>query len=338
MRRLFFLAVILLSGCFVDAFAPADDGGGGAGEGASGAGASGAGGTDPTGGAPTGGAAPTETICDDGVDQDDDGLFDCDDPDCSVSSACPGGWQVVTVEVVSHDDPSSAPCDGPTELRFSTPNTPDCTPCGCTTTATCTSPTIACWFSNNTCTGQPNHVTAMATGCSPGNLAGIPGGVNPSGSCQLTAPSILATECVDSGSSVGTEDAVAEDVHVCANVPANVPTGERCLRRAGEHTCPAGYTNERTIFADYVDDRSCACDCTSTCAGGSYIANDNVGCVSNNNPGVSVLGTACTLTPSLWDSGDGTLTPIPGVATSTCAITETGAVTPMDVATLCCPG
>jgi hypothetical protein len=337
MRRLFFLALLPLSACFVDAFAPTDDGGGGVGEGAgaTGAGASGAGGTGPTGGGPTGGA-PTETICDDGLDQDGDGDIDCDDADCDLSAACPGEWQVVTAEVVGHSDPSTAPCDSPTELLFSTPNDGDCSPCGCTNAAVCTSPTVQCWFTNNTCSGASSHTTTMATACSPGNLPGIPSGTNSVGSCRLTGPSVLASECVDSGSTPSTA-AVAEDVYICTNFPLSAPRDQRCLLQAGEHACPAEFPKARTLFSGYDDTRNCSCDCTSTCAGGGYVANDNVNCMSSPHPPVSIQSADCTQTPNLWDFNDGTLQPLPGTATSSCAITETGEVTPIGIETLCCP-
>ena len=32
-----------------------------------------------------------ESICDDGLDNDADGMLDCDDPDCSGDAACTGG-------------------------------------------------------------------------------------------------------------------------------------------------------------------------------------------------------------------------------------------------------
>jgi len=32
-----------------------------------------------------------EAECDDGVDNDLDGLYDCDDPDCAGVAGCPGG-------------------------------------------------------------------------------------------------------------------------------------------------------------------------------------------------------------------------------------------------------
>jgi hypothetical protein len=336
MLRAVSAAFLLLSACFVDAFAPPGEGAGGVGEGATGAGASGTGGAGATGGDGTGGAA-TETICDDNVDQDEDGDVDCDDADCDLSAACPGDWQVVAVEVVPHGTPASAPCDSPTVLRFSKPSSSGyCSPCGCTTPATCTSPTIQCWFSNTSCSGPASNTTPMASGCTVGNLAGIPAQGNGSGACRLTAPATVATECTDSGSDV-TSAGVAEDVHVCTNVPATVPEDKRCLRQAGEVACPTGFSNARTIFEDYVDTRSCSCDCESTCSGGGYVAYDNTSCTTVYDPPVSVLSTACTPTPNLWDYLDGSLLPILGTPDSVCAITETGVVSPTGVETLCCP-
>jgi hypothetical protein len=32
-----------------------------------------------------------EAVCDDGEDNDLDGLYDCDDPDCAGVAGCPGG-------------------------------------------------------------------------------------------------------------------------------------------------------------------------------------------------------------------------------------------------------
>ena len=44
---------------------------------------------------------PPEEICDNGADDDEDGLVDCDDPDCAAEAAC----QVVKGPVFNRGDP-----------------------------------------------------------------------------------------------------------------------------------------------------------------------------------------------------------------------------------------
>jgi hypothetical protein len=328
-------ALLALSGCFVDAFALRDEGGGGSDVETGGA-AAGAAGAGATGGA--GGSSGIESICDDGIDDDDDGAIDCADADCSRSLGCPpAGWQVVSVEVTGHGDGPSAPCDQTTEMRLSTPNPPMCTPCSCTNTPACSSPTVSCWFDNDTCDGVPDHTTVMATSCSASNLPNIPNGVNALGSCRLTAPSTLITECTDSGSDVSTA-AVAEDIHLCGDPPLDYPPEKLCVRQLGDVPCPSGWPNRRTMFASYDDTRNCTCNCNSTCSGGGYVAADNSGCLSNNNPAVSIVGMDCTVTPNLWDFGDGTLQPLAGTPTPSCVPEESGTVAPIGTETLCCGG
>ncbi len=56
----------------------------------------------------TGAAAPTtETVCDDGLDDEGDGLIDCDDPDCASAVACAGEC-VAGLELFCGDSDSHA--------------------------------------------------------------------------------------------------------------------------------------------------------------------------------------------------------------------------------------
>jgi lysophospholipase L1-like esterase len=50
------------------------------------------------------GIPETETVCDDGIDNDGDGLTDCADPDCSASGACSGSTTLVSASFSSSSD------------------------------------------------------------------------------------------------------------------------------------------------------------------------------------------------------------------------------------------
>jgi len=58
-------------------------------------------------------AAPTETSCTDGVDNDDDGLVDCADPDCACDPACAPPTETSCSDGVDNDCDGLVDCDDP---------------------------------------------------------------------------------------------------------------------------------------------------------------------------------------------------------------------------------
>jgi len=328
-----------------DGGAPNGDGGGGGG------GDSSAG----DGGVVTQGPCSTTKgpeICDDGIDNDCNGLTDCSDPACLVGYECsptiPAGWTPVAYN--SGSPSASCPSGYPTAVdvkRAPSSNTCSCTcsptngSCGAGSVSFTPGSMFAC---NASAVSLPALDGACGTPPSPISVGGL-------AQVKITPPA-SPTSC---SGTPGTTLPPMEDRRYCAGptragigctksgacVPRTSGSYDGCIMKDGVQTCPSGYSNTRRVGTAPTDTRACGGSCTcspsscggklelyssANCSGGKALehsANDK--CESGGN----VLGVTGNSYKYVAGSGNGcsatTLTPI------------TGSITFGSEKTICCP-
>ena len=159
-------------------------------------------------------------------------------------------------------------------------------------------------------------------------------GCTPQAEVERPAPTWGSTLrlCVGSG-----DQASCEDGAVC--VPQAGNDGRLCVRRSGNHECPAEYPEELAAFAGHEDTRDCSCACgeplavTCTAIVDFY---DELDCSGGE------LATLQTGDPNCADGDSATharsRTPVTagGECTPTGPGEPTGSVSPSDPVTICC--
>jgi hypothetical protein len=286
-------------------------GGGGAGaHGATGGGGSGAG---PTGG---GGSAPVEN-CLNGIDDDGNGLTDCDDSACSTYACVPSasGNEGYAVLVGAPGD-----CTAPTSAASW--NT--CS-CGCTPNAgTCN--VTAYTHGDAACN---NYITTLSTGmCA--NI--LPDGVRwLSAVTGLSAAAVClpAADHVPAPVSACTLTEVGRCAGNAICVPPVFAGAKQCVVMPLGSPCPSPYTVGQTAF---LGGTQCTCGCTdsgSTCdppAVDVYFGDDYCG----NAPQHVPLPDPCNALPSASSLS------IPSVAASTTCFMSEAVTGGTPDKTLCC--
>jgi hypothetical protein len=272
-------------------------GGGGAGatgnstsSGGGATGGAGGGGSPPTGGGGAGaiggggtGGAPGETDCMDGVDDDDNGLTDCEDPHC-------GAFECVPAYV--------APAQAPFDYSFPVgANDPYPAPSVPASRDACQSLGCGCQSQPGTCDPWADvydgdacgvYVSTKGPGCYNPNFPypdrSFIGGAQPngSGSClgglpQFSPTPWRACNVAQPGYCPGAE--------VC--VPRNAAATAQCILQQGQVTCADPYSSSTTLYDPALSACSCYCSVTSEdcspptmtvyhdqagCAGGSTTA------------------------------------------------------------------
>jgi hypothetical protein len=286
-------------------------GGGGAGaHGATGGGGSGAG---PTGG---GGSAPVEN-CLNGIDDDGNGLTDCDDSACSTYACVPSasGMDAYAVLVGAPGD-----CTAPTSAASW--NT--CS-CGCTPNAGACNVTVEA-YRDASC---DIHIGTVSTGgCGdimPDGVVWLSGSTAPSSqaSCSPAADHVPAPVNACTLTDVGRCTGNA----IC--VPPVFAGAKQCVVMPVGSPCPAPYTVGQTAF---LGGTTCTCDCAnsgSTCdppAVDVYFGSNGCG----NAPQAVPLPGPCTALPSA-----GSLS-VPSVAATTACFMSDAVTGGTPDKTLCC--
>jgi hypothetical protein len=312
--------------------------------------------------------------CENGVDDDGDGLVDCADPDCAPGWECvdtpPEGWDgPLRIRDVAHGDPAAgcAGDDAPKGYGLGDAGGAACTPCSCGDLkgAACDPARVECDYGVEGCDGgtRDDLTAAAEKGPCLGNLGAQPG----YSSCHVTAGPTVSAQggCLpDGGAPIPSPpvprriDACATAAHeggcgpgrACARKPSKgYAEAGVCVRHPGEvPTCPASFAaDRRVVWQDVTDDRGCdACSCApsgTTCTPGSYTLYPCAGCASDPKcagfPGVPLLAGQCTTTTAFivqdWSVAVTPPTPVPGACTPSGGA-PTGSVRAENQVTFCC--
>jgi hypothetical protein len=291
-------------------------GGSGATAGAGGTGGSGGSGAGKDAGADAGAGgqagAAIESSCLNGVDDDANGLKDCEDPACQNDYECvaapPTGWKqhaFVSGGAFDPGAPKPACPDGSTSIRFfEGPNeAPTCSPCACASAqgGHCT-PALSCENDHGSCDGTaPSPVPPVSPGCHAYGPV-----LNVTISCKMAPPILDAPgSCMASGGAVTNTPFKGQD-QVCAIAQTGYcPQGRVCVpKRAGTwqlsrlcvakgtagETCPStGWTSQIVAYGSYTDSRGCVgCQCSAPAGAGCAQAPYTIwACSQNCQPGAS---------------------------------------------------
>lgn len=286
----------------------------------------------------------------------DCGSFECTDP-------APGGWEGyyrINTKAYPNMAPSMCPDGLPPSPFFDTPSPGGCTACTCGAwgNAACAPPTLQCYTNANNCMGnQLIDLTGLTADGACFNVPNIP--MNPARSCTLTALASVkdSGSCPPSGGALMFPEPWANQDDVCGQpigggsgcaggqvcVPSGAGdySGPVCIRKMGQHACPAGFPTKIEAATGENDDRACnACQCGVsgvTCTGGGYTVHDQDNCGGSN---VAVNAMACVVVTNQLDGDTGAISgTTPAPANGTCAPSggeASGSVMPQGVVTFCC--
>ncbi len=328
-----------------------------------------------TGDAGRDGCATAVENCENGVDDNCDGLVDCADPMCAafecVASA-PSGWngyfRVATGTAPS--TPAPCPAGGAATTLYEGPAGPaECTGCGCDPVAgaACSPASIECAAGSTTCGGNGvngvDWTSSLDNGACdmPTNLLGT----STSLSCEISRPvAVSATgTCTPTGGELVATPPFATQVDVCGAAMAGgggcasgnvcVPksgapySSSVCVERGGATSCPSGWATGYETYTGASDTRGCsACACggpNTTCSAGSYTFFDLDQCMGDGTDGttapITVATSTCTDVSVLLDQGSwsarATL-PTPSGTCSPSGGSPYGSVSPAGQMTICC--
>jgi hypothetical protein len=300
-----------------------------------------------------------ESDCLDGLDNNGDGLTDCQDPTCSDRAACVPGAPM--------GDTAGVFASGACPLNFKNAivenqglNAPACDGCYCRASTACS---ITVYFDTTSCmpSGTTVGVTSTATSDGQGGTVGCSTVAAQSPpSIDVSAASHVSTTCAAVGSpAVPAKSwtltrnfcAAERSSHTCGAsgtcVAKPQPGAAICLRIPGAGAmCPEGYTGGTvsTWYGDASDNRTCTnCGCGSALSNGdcnyysqSVLTDSTASCPIGAGTSGSQVG-YCSGTIA---------TPIGAVQYTpyvswgnvcNLSYTSSGAATPISPATICCP-
>lgn len=229
----------------------------------------------------TAGGGPED--CLNGVDDNDNGLIDCQDVGCQVDYECvpapPSGWD--GIGWLTSKSAAECPDEMPTSQVLYDPEDLNALPATCS--CSCGSPNgvqcqsaLSC-YNDQQCGQTLVYQSLVSTSCQQFSL------FPPNWSCTTSALSVTGGSCpagpvTDSVPTLtwpsDTSACLRETPGVCdggeACIP-RLPSGAvgPCIARAGDHPCPSGYS-DKTIRYDgsYTDTRGCGpCQCSAPTGG-----------------------------------------------------------------------
>ncbi len=307
-----------------------------------------------------GGCAPCSEVCTNGLDDDGNGLTDCEDPLCG-SYACvpeaPDGWDGPAWLHVGTEDPF---CEagrlvvdgGVGPLSFSEA---DCSACSCSdaTGATCPLPTVEL-FDSTSCSGAPFATEVPVNNCTmvddpvEFDSARVVPSSPQGGSCaasggtpDLELPS-WASHGVVCRADVAQAGAGCGGTSVCLAKPPSPYLGRFCFHRLGDVPCPNGSDTRHVVFGGWSDTRGCnSCQCSDpagACADGTMRVFGNGFCSLGSNT-VPMDGSCTQLSggqffTSILYQGGGQPS---WVSCAPSGGDPTGTVAATDPMTVCCP-
>lgn len=316
------------------------------------------------------GGIPGTEDCTNGVDDNGNGLVDCEDPECTVGFACtapvPTGWAgPVAFYSGSAAPPSCSGSGGFPTLAADGGNGVSASPAICSACSCSTAQGVVCpvaqitLFSNSTCNGTGGTLTLPADVCqSYVSLSEIRSirwtSSNPAGgSCNPGAPSppvLPEPVWAQRGRACGgATQGGGCGGGACVARPSAPFKALACIGRVGDHTCPAGFPTKSQFSAGVNDTRDCSgCTCgapSGASCSGSLTLGSNATCSADvatlNAPGqcASVGPDPSPPTPPYLESRSARYNQGPA-STATCAPgggQPTGGVTAGTTVTICCP-
>lgn len=312
----------------------------------------------------TGGSKGYED-CLDGIDNNDDGLIDCQDPACQPGYECvpeaPADMDLARFALRSFpSDP--LPCDDGNGAQsvMNDPGGPaTCTSCSCAAAQNlgCAAPVLSCYKDTTSCGGSVDFTSNQDdNNCHnfPGSLFGAL-----DDSCIRSVPSQPKGDCPASGGVPSLPPAwntqrdlcrLTEQGGGCANgqVCVTKAVGDFdariCAVREGETGCPSQWSPVAVGYLSTLDDRGCdACTCSApqglSCTPGDVDVYDSDNC----NDFDQTIGANCSETSGAIDllSGSYRLNPgqVSGQGTCTAGGGQpSGSVTGEKPVTICCRG
>jgi hypothetical protein len=286
-------------------------------------------------------AQPPPERCEDGLDNDGDGLIDCQDPDCQPDYECvaeaPVGFSLAFVG--DGVQPSCPGGQAPQQLSHQEAPTCDLSGCSCGTpggscSVDATVYTTACMG------GTATHVTMVPSMC----YAGFPQSL--SGTFSLSSSNVTC----NAGGVAGTTAAPpATQLSLCAVAGGGgCGAGQVCARRPpagfadicavtlGAQRCPADRPQQLTAGDSFNDLRACTCGCSSA----SSCANTQVNLYGNASCSGGGAETATPMAKCGTFSGSAASMRLRNAAPTPCqpSAVLSGVYTVVNQQTICCPG
>lgn len=232
---------------------------------------------------------PSQENCQNGEDDNDDGLRDCEDPACAAYRCVPrspAGWSEPFVLVTGN-------AEGPPECPRSRPHVvvsglhqgleaapAECS-CECTTSAACR--VALAFYDDATCWNVPWELTgseALTSGVCEVvyfEREGTEGAVaiwpemsaerrtEENTACSMTSPELSPPGWTLDAIGCGQEVTSALGCNDGTCVPRD-PDVRYCVSQQGNQSCPAGFTDKQLMHTDFIDDRACGeCECEFEC-------------------------------------------------------------------------
>jgi hypothetical protein len=310
--------------------------------------------------------ASAPEICDDGVDDNCNGLVDCADPSCAsqgfaCAPAAPAGWKLVAYAAAGRPPcpsgwGSTAPLvEGPDGGGGSCP----CT-CGSAAANPCTQGQLTLSMGGDlgcNCGNVQNMTMQSDGGCDPiGRTIGAPCALSTWSKGSVSTPPPAQVECAQSAVLPAlTYAAQGETCVPLGAAGAGCASGGACLPSTGatpscvEHdgivtSCPAGFATLHVAYApsDVHDERACAsCACkttTTSCSKGTLTLYDDSACAK---PAVTIAADGNCNGYSGDPSSAAYFVYSAAPDTTACAGTATttvdGGVVAKNPLTICCP-
>ena len=285
--------------------------------------AGGAGGVSPSSST---GCVPSPEVCDDGIDNNCDGLTDCADPQCTGSptgrecvESAPTGWSIVTFAPA----PATTCPSGYNSPAVVAPAPasagPTCTcTCGAPSVNPCTQGTLTLQMGQMACGGN-TYTTGVTGGCdtlaagAKVTIAYTTGNAQPLTAKQVTCGGAgvpPAAQPATGGVTCSPASSVAGGCQSGSACLPKIMAASRCIQRPGDMACPPGpFSNRKVVGAvgDVMDNRTCgACSCTSTatsCFNATFTGYDDPAC-TQHAVSVQIDGTCHMVNAGTFQNND----------------------------------